>query len=88
MGSRRLCKLQKRCTPLAAESVKAYHLPTYRRWFSPGTPASPTTTTGRHDIAEILLKVASNQMKSYNMTFIVDANVCNMTHYLYSGEAV
>jgi hypothetical protein len=28
------------------------------RWFSPGTPASSTTKTGRHDIAEILLKVA------------------------------
>jgi hypothetical protein len=29
----------------------------YGRWFSPGTPASSTTKTGRHDIAEILLKV-------------------------------
>jgi hypothetical protein len=29
-------------------------------WFSPGTPASSTTKTGRHDIAEILLKVALN----------------------------
>jgi hypothetical protein len=28
------------------------------RWFSPGTPASSTTKTGHHDIAEILLKVA------------------------------
>jgi hypothetical protein len=28
------------------------------RWFSPGTPASSTTKSGRHDIAEILLKVA------------------------------
>jgi hypothetical protein len=27
------------------------------RWFSSGTPASSTTKTGRHDIAEILLKV-------------------------------
>ena len=27
-------------------------------WFSPGTPASSTTKTGRQDIAEILLKVA------------------------------
>jgi hypothetical protein len=27
-----------------------------------GTPASPTTTTGRHDIAEILLKVALNTL--------------------------
>jgi hypothetical protein len=30
------------------------------RWFSPATPASSTTKTGRHDIAEILLKVALN----------------------------
>jgi hypothetical protein len=29
-------------------------------WFSPGTPASSTTKTGRHDIAEILMKVALN----------------------------
>jgi hypothetical protein len=29
-------------------------------WFSLGTPASSTTKTGRHDIAEILLKVALN----------------------------
>jgi hypothetical protein len=28
------------------------------RWFSPGTSASSTTKSGRHDIAEILLKVA------------------------------
>jgi len=27
------------------------------RWFSMGTPASSTTKNGRHDIAEILLKV-------------------------------
>jgi hypothetical protein len=30
------------------------------RWFSPGTPASSTTKTGRHDIAGILLKVVLN----------------------------
>jgi hypothetical protein len=38
------------------------------RWFSPGTPASSTTKTGRHDIAEILLKVAlnTNNNKSTN----------------------
>ena len=32
-------------------------------WFSPGTPASSTTKTGRHVIAEILLKVALNTKK-------------------------
>jgi len=34
------------------------------RWFSPGTPASSTTKTGRHDKAEILLKVALKHQKS------------------------
>jgi hypothetical protein len=34
------------------------------RWFSPGTPASSTTKTGRHDIVEILLKVALKRQKS------------------------
>ena len=43
-------------------------------WFSPGTPASSTTKTGRHDIAEILLKVAlkhqiSNQIKKSFFVF-------------------
>jgi hypothetical protein len=33
-------------------------------FFSPGTPASSTTKTGRHDIAEILLKVALKHQKS------------------------
>jgi hypothetical protein len=28
------------------------------QWFSPGTPVSSTNNTDRHDIAEILLKVA------------------------------
>jgi hypothetical protein len=39
---------------------KVYHLLTHDRWFSPGTPASSTTKTGCHDIAEILLKVVLN----------------------------
>jgi hypothetical protein len=35
-----------------------YQLLAHGRWFSPDTPASITTKTGCHDIAEILLKVA------------------------------
>jgi hypothetical protein len=38
------------------------------RWFSPGTPASSTTKTGRHDIAEILLKVALKHKKAINQS--------------------
>jgi len=29
-------------------------------WFTPGTPVSSTNKTDRHDITEILLKVALN----------------------------
>jgi hypothetical protein len=56
----RLCKLQKGCTRLAAASDKVYQLLAHGRWLSPATPASSTTKAGRHDIAEILLKVALN----------------------------
>jgi len=58
---------KKGCTQLAAASEQVYQLLAHGRWFSPGTPASSTTKTGRHDIAEILLKVALNtinQIKS------------------------
>ena len=36
---------------------------------SPGTPASSTTKTGRHDIAEILLKVALSAKKKIKFKF-------------------
>jgi hypothetical protein len=42
------------------QSDKVYQLLAHGQWFSPGTPASCTTKTGRHDIAEVLLKVALN----------------------------
>jgi len=58
----RLCKLQKGCTRLAAARDKVYQLLAHGRWFSPGTPASYTTKTGRHDIAEILLKVVLSKI--------------------------
>ena len=51
---------KKGCTRLAAASDKVHQLLAHGRWFSPGTPASSTTKTGRHDIAEVLLKVALN----------------------------
>ena len=69
-----LCKLQKWCTRLAAASDKVHQLLAHGRWFSPGTPASSTTKPGRHDIAEILLKVelnANNQIKSILCRFYV-----------------
>jgi hypothetical protein len=56
----RLYKLEEknRCTRLADASYNVYQLLAHDRWFSPGTPASSTTKTGRYGIAEILLKVA------------------------------
>jgi hypothetical protein len=59
-----LVNYKKWCTRLAAPSDKVYQLLAHDRWFSPGTPASSTTKIGRHDIAEILLKVALKHQKS------------------------
>jgi len=51
---------KKGSTRLTAASDKAYQLLVHGRWFSPDTPTSCTTKTGRHDIADILMKVALN----------------------------
>jgi hypothetical protein len=62
---------KKGCTQLAATSDKAYQLLAQGRWFS---PASTTTKTGHHDLAEILLKVALNtkiQIHSRLMVYFV-----------------
>jgi hypothetical protein len=82
---------KKGCTRLAAASDKVYQLLAHGQWFSPGTPASSTTKTGRHDIAEILLKVALNtRNKSINQSMVVDfigrfiKTVCSFpTQYLW-----
>jgi hypothetical protein len=77
----RLCNLQKGCTQLTAASDKAYQLLAHGRWFSPGTPASSITKTGRHDIAEILLKVALNTKNQIIIGTLNDARslgeLCN-----------
>ena len=62
---------KKGCTRLAATSDKDYQLLAHGRWFS---PASSTTKTGRHDIAEILLKVALKHRKSNEIIFFVSKN--------------
>jgi len=63
---------QKGCTRLAVASDKVYQLLAHGRWFSLGTPASSTTKTGIHDIAEILLKVALNTINQikFNKIFV------------------
>jgi hypothetical protein len=54
--------------PWVIPGFKVYQLLVHGRWFSPGTPASSTTENGRHDIAEILLKVALKHQQSIKST--------------------
>jgi hypothetical protein len=68
---------KKGCTRRAAASDKVYQLLAHGRWFSTGSLVSSTIKTGRHDIAEILLKVAlkhqkSNQIKSMIIYSVLD----------------
>ena len=56
----RLCNYKKGALDSYPQVIKVYQLLAHGRWFSPGTPASSTTKTGRHDIAETLMKVALN----------------------------
>jgi len=52
---------------LTAASDKVYQLLAHVRWFSPGIPASSTTKTGRHDIAESGIKHKKSIDQSINM---------------------
>ena len=58
------------CFSLCLASDKVYQLLARGRWFSPSTPVSSTTNTVRHDIAEILLKVALNTKN------LIKSNLC------------
>jgi hypothetical protein len=91
-----LCKLQKRCTRLAAASDEVYQLLAHGRWFSLGTPASSTTKTGRHDIAENIVesgvKTPKIKISKYSTKKAFDKsssfiNIC-MTRYtcVYGGS--
>jgi hypothetical protein len=48
---------------------KDCHWLTASRWFSPSPPVSSTNKTDRHDISEILLKVALNIINQQNQPF-------------------
>jgi sugar diacid utilization regulator len=52
---------------------------------SPGTPAYCTTETGRHDIAEILLKVALKHQKSNHSPLY---NECSYKLLLHSVSSM
>jgi len=49
-----------------------------------GTPASSTTKTGRHDIAELLLKVALNT-KNQSINLSLHVHVTESIKYVISG---
>jgi hypothetical protein len=48
------------------------------RWFSPGAPASSTTKTGRHDIAESGIKHNKSINQSVVKTFMALMSLHNM----------
>jgi hypothetical protein len=52
-------------------------------WFSPGTPASSSTKTGRHDIAEKLLKVALNTKNQIKSNQIVLSSTVFLFSFFY-----
>jgi hypothetical protein len=69
---------KKGCTRLATASDKVYQLLAHGRWFSPGTPASSTTKTGRHDIA--IKNIPYN--KSYHQSIIgIETHLTETTPY-------
>ena len=90
---------KKGCIRLAAASDKVCQLLAHGRWFSSGSPASSTTKTGRHDIAEMLLKVALNTInqiistkkisrkknKDTNFDLIIVNKIANRLHLLHAG---
>jgi hypothetical protein len=72
------------CTRLATASDKVYQLLAHGRWFSPGTLASSTTKTGRHDIGEILLKVAlSTKNQSINQSSLEETTKKSVLYHIY-----
>jgi hypothetical protein len=79
----RLCKLQKGCIRIAVASDKVYQLLAHERWFSSGIPASSTTKTGRHDIAEIFLKVTLNTIKNILIAMRGNIDTCTISFKMY-----
>jgi hypothetical protein len=53
-------------------------------WFSPGTPVSSTNKTDRHDISEILLKVALNTMVYSHLVY----SHLVYSHLVYSRKMI
>ena len=77
----RLCKLQKRCTRLAATSDKVHQLLAHGRWFSPGTPASSQEV---HKFQPLKLPGMLSQKVSLSL-YVWDASLKHPS-LKYSGE--
>jgi hypothetical protein len=61
------------------------------RWFSSGPPVSSTNKTDRHDITEILLKVALNTIKQiiYFETYItIDNCIHSSSNYIFVADVI
>jgi hypothetical protein len=58
------------------------------QWFSPGTPISSTNKTDRHDITEILLKVALNTIKQTNKPSLSLLEFCQKNSCLNDNYAI
>ena len=65
------------CTRLEAVSDKVDQLLVHGRRFPSDTQTSSTTKTGRHDIAEILLKVVLNTINQIKSNHLI----CGMINY-------
>jgi len=76
----RFCRLQKWYTRFTVASDKVYQLLANGLWFFPGSPASSTTKIGRHDIAEILLKVALNT--------VINQSISNLRLFIIPSQAI
>ena len=84
---------KKGCTRLTATSDKVYQLLVHGRWFSLGTPASSTTKTGPHDIAESGIKhqksadsgikhqKSINQSKMFSFCILLQKGLCRTWQY-------
>jgi hypothetical protein len=74
---------KKGCIRLAAASDTVYQLLAHGRLFS---PASSITNTGRHDIAEILLKVALNTKNQSNPLVTEPRRTKNSLHLKHGNK--
>ena len=72
---------QARCTTLCD---KVFQWLAAGLWFSLGPPVSATNKTDRHDIAEILLKVALSTIKPTNQPFT--QSIYTVAKYLYTNK--